>query len=131
MNYERENGSWLPVGVNPSEGPHKVINYFKEIACALALIHERRAVNDDDIAQIRHIAISSTPNHLRPLIWELAAKGEFTTKRGAVLCQMSDTTISERYSKELELLGIIEPPNSQSGALTIYKLDKSLAWIIK
>ncbi len=129
--YERDNGTYKPVGVKPSEGPHKVINYFKEIACALALIHERRAVNDDDMAQIRHIAISSTPDNLRPLIWELAAKGEFTTKRGAELCQMSDTTISERYSKELELLGIIEPPNSRSGALTAYKLAQSLAWLIK
>lgn len=131
VNRERENGNYKPVGVKASEGPHKIINYFKEIICALALIHERMAVNDDDMAQIRHIAISSTPNHLRPMIWELATKGEFTTKRGAELCQMSDTTISERYSKELELLGIIEPPNSQNGVLKIYKLAQSLAWIIK
>lgn len=131
VGYERLDGNWLPTGVSPSEGPHKVINYFKEIARALALTHERKAVNDDDMAQIRHIAISSTPIHLRPLIWELAAKGEFTTKRGAELCQVSNTTIGDRYSKELELLGIIEPPNSQSGALTTYKLDKSLAWLIK
>ena len=129
--YERDNSTYKPVGVKPSEGPHKIINYFKEIACALALIHERTAVKDEDLAQIRHIAISSTPIHLRPLIWELATKGKFTTKRGAVLCQMSDTTISERYSKELELLGIIEPSHSRSGALTTYKLDKSLAWLIK
>jgi len=129
--YERDNGTYKPVGVKPSEGPHKVINYFKEIACALALIHERRAVNEDDMAQVKHIAISSTPNHLQPLIWELAAKGEFTTKRGVELCQVSDTTISERYSKELELIGVIESPNSQSGAKTVYKLHKSLAWITK
>jgi hypothetical protein len=128
--YERLDGSWQPVGVNPSEGPHKVINYFKEIACALALIHERSVVNDDDIAQIRHIAISSTPNHLRPLIWELAAKGQVSTKRGIELCQVSDTTISDRYSRELELLGVIEPLNGQTGVLKVYKLDKSLAWLI-
>jgi hypothetical protein len=129
--YERLDGNWKPVGVNPSEGPHKVINYFKEIARSHALIHERVGVDDDDIKQVRHIAISSTPSHLRPLLWELASKGELKTRRGVELCQVSDTTITERYSRELELLGVIRKPVHHAGLSFTYKLSQSLNWLLK
>jgi hypothetical protein len=129
--YERVGGNWTPVGVNPSEGPHKVINYLKEIARAHALIHERTQINDDDLSQIKHIVISSTPSHIRPLIWELADKGQLDTKRGVELCQVSDTTISERYSLELDLLGVIEIPIQCAGTLCVYKLKTSLGWLLK
>jgi len=129
VNYERINGSWLPTGVSPSEGPHKVIDYFKEIARSLALIHERNAVNDDDIAQIRHIAISSTPSHLRPMIWELERIGKFDTTRAVKLCQVSDTTINDRYAEELNLLGLIEDPQGQQGVTKTYELSRAFAWL--
>lgn len=131
VSYERRDRSWEPVAVHPSEGPHKVINYFMEIARAHAMISARGEVNEDDLSQIRHIAISSTPNHLRPMIWELATKGEVDTSTGAKLCHVSDTTISERYSKELELLGVVGALSTQAGKKTVYKLNSSLDWITK
>ena len=128
VNYERLDGSWQPTGVNPSEGPHKVINYFKEIARSLALIHERQEVNDDDVGQIKHIAISSAPSHLRPVLWELVAKGNVDTNRCVELCQVSDTTINDRYLKELKLLDVIDDGQGRNGVLKVYSLSKSLGW---
>jgi len=129
VSYERIDNNYIPTGVSVPEGPYKLINYFKEIARSLALIHERDRVDESDIEQIRHIAISSTPSHIRPMLWELAAKGEVDTKRATELCQVSDTTINDRYSEELRLLGLIEDGSWQKGVTRVYKLHQSYAWL--
>ena len=72
LKYEQVNKKeWEAVGAAKSEGPWKLINYFKELARGHALIHERSQVDESDLALVGHTAISSIPGYLRPIIREL------------------------------------------------------------
>jgi hypothetical protein len=65
------------------------------------------------------------------MMWELVSKGEIDTNRSAEVCQVSDTTIKDRYAQELRLLGVIENVKAQNGVLMVYKLHNSFGWILK
>lgn len=104
IRYENESG-WEPVAALQPEAPFKIINSLKELARAHALIHGREQVEAADLELISHVAISSIPAHVRPIVRELRISESVDTPRCAQLCRVSDTT-ARRYLKELSLLGI-------------------------
>jgi len=108
VKYESENGSsWQPISAQPPEGPFRVIDYFKELARGHALINERTKVDGPDLELIEHIAISSVPGHLRPIVRQLRRSPSVDSAFAQALCNVSRPT-ARNYLKELSLLGIAE-----------------------
>jgi hypothetical protein len=87
------------------EGPWRVADYLTELAFGHALIHGRDSIDDSDLAIVEHVAISSVPGHIRPLVRKLAESGAVTTTDATGLCGVSHPT-ARNYLKELFLLGI-------------------------
>lgn len=106
LKFEQDGKNWEPIAAHKPEGPWKVINYFKELARGHALIHGRDEVNGDDLEVVAHVAISSIPGHLRPIIRELRQTEWMDTRRCMALCSVSDVT-ARKYLFELSLLGIV------------------------
>lgn len=105
VRYDFDDDSCNPVSAGTPEGPHKVIDYFKELARGHALIHGRTEVNPSDLELISHVAISSIPIHLRPIVRELRKCLYVDSRRTANLCKVSAPT-ARKYLKELDVLGI-------------------------
>jgi hypothetical protein len=106
VKYEKaDHNNWNPIAAGCPEGPHKVINYFKDLARGHALIHGRDVIDASDIDLIGHIAISSIPGHLRPLLRYLRSHEYVDTNAGADLCRVSTKTVL-KYFRELGLLKI-------------------------
>ena len=103
---EKGGSNWTPIAAMKPEKPYKVYNYLKEIAMGHALIHERREITQADVDLVAHVAISSIPGHLRPLIRELQTKAEVTSTQATALCRVSRQT-ARMYLLELSLLGIV------------------------
>jgi len=103
---EKENTNWVPVGAGPAEGPWKVISYFKDLARGHSLICGRSWLDASDLALVAHVALSSIPGHLRPLIRALR-RGSITTPQAEELCRVTSPT-ARNYLKQLALLGIAE-----------------------
>ncbi|MGA2857323.1 MAG: hypothetical protein ABSE40_10660 [Candidatus Sulfotelmatobacter sp.] len=129
IRYEKS-GSWEPIAALQPEGAHKLINYFKDLARGHALIHNRKQVNQVDLELIAHVAISSIPGHLRPIVRELRLAEDVDTNCCMMRCCVSDTS-ARRYMKELELLGIAQlahgsPKTNEPNRIT---LAKSFQWL--
>ena len=60
----------------------------------------------EDLKLIEHVAISSIPGHLRPIVRELQKAGSITSSNCTVLCGVSQPT-ARKYLKELALLRIV------------------------
>jgi hypothetical protein len=103
--YEREKNDCEPVAAAPAEGPWRVIDYFKELARGHALIDDRTEIDESDIALITHVAISSIPGHIRPLLKELREADRVTSLEAEKLCGASRPTARKRL-REMELLGL-------------------------
>lgn len=103
--YERDKAGYEPVAAAPSEGIWRVIDYFKELACGHALVDSRGQLDESDIGLITHVAISSIPGHIRPLLKELRKVDRVTSTECEKLCGVSRPTARKRL-KELELLGL-------------------------
>jgi hypothetical protein len=103
--YERENAGNEPVAAAPAEGIWRVIDYFKELARGHALIEHRKEIDESDMALITHVATSSIPGHIRPLLKELREADRVTSTECEKLCLVSRPTARKRL-KELELLGL-------------------------
>jgi hypothetical protein len=106
IRFDKEYGDWEPIAALLPETPYKVVDYFKEIARGRALVHGRATVDGEDLELVGHIAISSVPGHLRPIVHELRKAECVDTGRCMALCGVSDTT-ARRYMKELQLLEIV------------------------
>ncbi len=104
VNYE-DDKSWKPTSVGVPEGPWKVIKYFKELARASALLEDRTEVGDSDLELVAHVALSSIPGHLRPMIGALSQSGCLTTAQCKDACAVSSPT-ARNYMAELVLLGL-------------------------
>ena len=102
---EKEGSNWQPIAAMASEGPHKVVNYFLELARGHALIHGRDYVDRSDVELVGHVAISSIPGHLRPLVRALRTAGQIDSPSAAKLCRVSAPT-ARNYLAQLSLLGI-------------------------
>ncbi len=94
-----------PIAAGQPEGAWKVIDYLKDLARGNALIHGRAEINDSDLKLLGHIAISSIPGHLRPIIKELRFTDTIDSAKGQSLCRVSRPT-ARKYLKELDVLGI-------------------------
>jgi hypothetical protein len=106
VKYDREVKEWEPIAALQSEGPWKVINYFKELAMGHALIHGRRKINESDLELVAHVALSSVPGHLRNVVKQLRIHNKLESPLGEKLCAVSRPTI-RKYFRELEILGIV------------------------
>src|SRR5262249_46238856 len=69
-----------------------------------ALICGRQAIDDSDVALVSHVAISSIPGHLRPLVRALR-DGTVSSTDARRVCAVSAPT-ARNYLKQLQLLGI-------------------------
>lgn len=107
IKHEKSYGEWEPVAAQSGEAPHRVINSFKELVRGRALVNDRTTVITDDLLLIEHIAVSSIPGHLRPIVRELRRADSVNTSRCADLCRVSSPT-ARKYLRELQLLGIAE-----------------------
>jgi len=107
VKFERQGSNWEPVAAMPPEGPWKIINYLKDIARGHALIHTRTAVNACDLELVAHVAISSIPGHLRPIVRALMGSAKVNTPTAASLCRVTDPT-ARSYMKQMSLLGIAD-----------------------
>jgi hypothetical protein len=105
-----------PIAASPTEGPWKVVNYFKQLAFGHALIHGRRIIDASDIGFVGDVAISSTPGHLRKIIRALRTVESVDTAMATRLCEVTAPT-ARNYLTELQLVGIAE---LTKGAADIY-----------
>lgn len=104
--YEDNN----PVAVKPPEGPYKIVQYFRMLARGHALICGRIVVNDEDIALVAEVALSSIPGHLRPLVREFQRRETITSSEAVTILRSSTAPSSaptaRKYLHELAVLGI-------------------------
>jgi hypothetical protein len=107
VKWEKDGTNPEPIAAMPPEGPHKVVLYFMDLARGHALVHGRDAVDDADLELIGHVAISSVPGQLRPIVRELRQASAVTTKTAAALCRVSAPT-ARKNLKQLSLLGICD-----------------------
>jgi len=102
--YERSNGTAIPIAANPPEAAFKISNYFMLLARGSALIQGRKQVEASDVDMVAHIAISSIPGYLRPIIRLFKKTARVDSTTAASVCGVSQPT-SRKYLKELSLLG--------------------------
>jgi hypothetical protein len=105
------------------EKEERAIIILKNIALGSALIHGRDYVDDYDISQIKHIALSSMPE-MRRIIFEalLKCSGFATTDKIIEHTKFSKKT-SLHYMKELGHLGICNYEDSADGDASSIELD--------
>jgi hypothetical protein len=127
---EKDDGDWQPVSVSIPEAPHKLVNYFKDIARGSALIEGRKEVNGRDLELVAHVSISSIPGHLRPIVRLLMRGGSSNTGKCASESRKSPKT-ARRYMQELELLEIakVEKGSPTTNKPDLISLVPSLAWL--
>jgi hypothetical protein len=88
------------------EHPERVFGMLKNIALGSALVHGRSVVNGYDLAQVRHIALSSgVAGRQRAFAALLTAGGEATTPQVEKLAGMSPPT-ARLYMEDLGEIGL-------------------------
>ena len=88
------------------ESEYRIIIMFKYTARSLALMNGRRAVSEDDLRFIRHIALSSMPEQRRKVLKALLEVGsEASTQDLLEKVKMSKPTLLE-YMEEIGHLGV-------------------------
>lgn len=130
---EKIDDEWKSVAPNPSEGPYKIIGYFKELARGHALIHGRSEVVGADIELVAHTAISSVPGHFRPILRALMENETVTSTETKKLCNVSAPTARD-YLTDLEVLGIVTlerglPTDTRSPSSYTARLSKRFSWL--
>lgn len=125
VKWEKRGTNYEPVAAMSPEGPHKVINYFKELAYGHAMIHERGRIQESDLELVAHVSISSIPGHLRPIVRELTRRDKVYTAQCVQLCRVSGPT-ARHYMQELSLLGIVhfnngDPRTNEPTSVTLHK----------
>ena len=130
VKFEKEKTNWEPVAAAKPEGPWKVVNYFKELAIGHAVICGRNAVDDSDLELVAHVALSSIPGHLRPLIRELRRADRIDSTTAAKLCGVTPPT-ARNYLKQLALLGIADLAKGAPNANLpdVITLNKRFHWM--
>jgi hypothetical protein len=130
--YEREGNKYTPVSAATPEGPYKIVDYFKELARGHAMIHERTEVNAEDIALVEHIAISSMPAHLRPIVRALQRSGKISSAECERICRVTRPT-ARRYLLEASLLelGTLRKGDAAANASDLLTLSPRFRWLRK
>jgi len=104
--FERNGTAWKPVAAMAPEGPHKVIQYLKDLARGHCLAHDRMEVNDADVGLAAEVAISSIPGTIRPIVRKFRELPVIDTGTVMQLCRVSDHT-ARGYMAQLRLLGLV------------------------
>ena len=130
VTFEKNGSNWEPVAAMPAEGPWKIVTYFKDLARGHALIRGSSTINQSDIDLVAHVAISSIPAHLRPIVRQLMCTKSVNTATAMKVCRVSHPT-ARSYLKQLSLLGITEltkgsPQDNQADTIT---LRQSYRWL--
>ncbi len=129
IHFERNNGQWTPVSAGPCEGPYKLVNYFKDLARAHALIHGRTEVSGDDLAIIRSLASGSIPHHLRPILRKLETSPEISSADVERLCSVTRPT-ARNYLRQLALTSIGELLDSAEESIPLkLRLSPNFSWL--
>jgi hypothetical protein len=132
IKYEKDGHThkWSPVAANPPEGPYKLIDAFKELARGHVLIHGRDTITSEDLELVAHIAISSIPGNLRPIIRRLRRAARVSSAEVEILCNVSRPT-ARVLLEELALLGIVtlSKGSSQTNAPHHATLTREYGWL--
>ena len=130
IHYEREGGQWTPVSAARPEGPHKVVNYFKDLARAHALIHGRTEVNAEDLELVSVVALSSIPHHLRSIVRRLQRADSITSAECERLSSVSRPT-ARKYLTELALTGIgsLEDGQEDESVTLTLTISPAFSWL--
>jgi hypothetical protein len=126
--FERDGTNWVPVAAMPPEGPHKVINYLKDLARGNALAHGRSEVNAADVDLVGEVSISSIPGTFRPVVRELRRNAPVDTQDVMRLCRVSAPT-ARNYLDELRLLGIVKVVPGTQKSVTTATLARDFRWV--
>lgn len=102
---EKENGELELVSAGQTEGVWRVLDYFKELAIGHALVCNRVEVDGSDLDLVGHVAISSIPGHIRPVVKRLRDANSVSSTEAEQLCKVSRPTARKRL-RELEVLGL-------------------------
>jgi hypothetical protein len=114
-------------GIEPIEHPERVLGMLKNFAIGSALVHGRAAVDDYDLAQVGHIALSSgVAGRGRVLRALLANSGTATTPQVEKLADMSTPTALE-HMKGLAAVGLARFTEGRSTTPTRIELLSSFA----
>jgi len=127
---EGKSKDWTPIAIGTPEAPHKIVDYFKDLARGHSLIEGRTELNDSDLALVGHVAISSVPGHLRPILRKLREAEEVDVMESAVACAVGRKA-ARRYMSELTLLGIVEVTKGspQTQDRDTAKLSPKFTWL--
>lgn len=127
---EKVDGEWEAVGPNHPEGPYKIIGYFKDLMRGHALVHGRSEATVEDLELAMHVAISSVPGYLRPILRALQKSGTVSSASVRSACGVSHPT-ARRYLRELEVMGIVtvEPGQPQDNTPNTARLNPGFVWL--
>jgi hypothetical protein len=130
VKFEKDGSSYTPVLAAPSEGPWKIVDYFKELVRGHALLHERLEVNAADVALVAHIAISSIPGYLRPIVRKLRKDGRITSTECERICRITRPT-ARMHLLEASLLelGTLKKGTAASNLPDVLTLSPEFQWL--
>lgn len=104
-----------PIDADPPESPRKIIQYFRTIAFGHALAQGRYFVDESDLALVEHIAISSIPSYLRPILRALKTRAKIDSTEAAALSRSTQDgnptegvsqPTARKYLLEFSILGL-------------------------
>jgi hypothetical protein len=130
IEYEREGRDYVPIAAGTPEGAFKIVDYFKLLARGHAFLHERFEVNEEDIEIVSHVAISSIPGYLRPIVLKLRRDGQITSTECARACSVTQPT-ARKYLLEASLLGLgeLRKGNESQNTPDILRLANAFRWL--
>jgi hypothetical protein len=132
IEYERDGKNYAPISAATPEGAFKVVDYLKMLARGHALLHERFEVNEEDIELVSHVAISSIPRYLRPIVQALRCDGRITSTECTKVCSVTQPT-ARKYLLEASLLGLgdLKKGNDTQNIPDALRLSDAFRWLRK
>jgi hypothetical protein len=130
IKQERDGKNYEPVAAGTPEGAFKIVDYFKMLARGHALLNQRREVNGEDIDLVSHVAISSVPGYLRPIVRKLRRDGQLTSSECAKVCSVTQPT-ARKYLLEANLLelGELTKGSDTKNIPDTLHLSESFRWL--
>ena len=112
------------------ESEYRIIIMFKYISRSLALMNGRRAVSEDDLRFLRHIALSSMPEQRRKILKALLEVGsEASTQDLLERVMMSKPTLLE-YMDEIGHLGVCSFLKGSNDGTSYLSLNKDFLFLL-
>ena len=129
---EKDDGELEPVSAGQTEGIWRVLDYFKELAIGHSLICDRKEIDRSDLDLVGHVAVSSIPGHIRPIVRRLREADCVTSTEAEQLCKVSRPTARKRL-RELEVLGLALRTNGSAATNQpdAVSLTPAFSWLRK